>query len=695
MKRLLALLFLALVTPAYAQQGIGLVPTDSLLGRDTAGSGQVESLSVGGGLGFSGSGSVIIDDAELTCIRDLTSAADQFIYFTGSGTCALAPVTSWGRSLLSGTSVDLASDVTGNLPVANLNSGTNASGLTFWSGDGTWKTPAGSGDVSKVGTPVDSQIGVWTGDGTIEGDSAFTFDTSTDTLNLAASGNLTIGGVSIVDDAAGTTTLGNIDALDATTEASIEAAIDTLSNLTSASNLSITESQISDLGSYQPLVAALTAIAGLAVTDGNVIVGNGTTWVAESGATLRTSIGVDAAGTDNSTNVTLTGLDYLTLAGQQITLGQIDLATDVTGQLPAANVVTGTSGANIPLLNGNNVWSGTATYQDVVNVGADFELSGVISPAQITANQNNYAPTGINAAAVVRVDSDAARNITGISASQIEGRVLVLQNDGANTITLPHESASSTAANRFDLQDDTDFELKAGGAVVLIYDDTADRWRLVGGSGGGGSDGWTNSATEPVSPADGDRWYDYDSGATVSRINDGATSAWVETGVAASTIPFPAGAVIYVGAVSGTTCPGRTIAPNGATVSKTGAYARLWAMVSVANNLVTAPTVATDGQWRDNGDSTFNLINLMDSTQNYFIRSADGTTLNVGDVQDDTFEDHTHDYGGFLNAGSGSTRRQIVSVGSADETYATSGASIGSGTETRPKNIALLPCIVL
>ena len=38
------------------------------------------------------------------------------------------------------------------------------------------------GDVSKVGTPVDNQIGVWTGDGTLEGDTALTFDTATNVL---------------------------------------------------------------------------------------------------------------------------------------------------------------------------------------------------------------------------------------------------------------------------------------------------------------------------------------------------------------------------------------------------------------------------------------------------------------------------------------------------------------------------------
>lgn len=52
------------------------------------------------------------------------------------------------------------------------------SSSTYLRGDNTWSSLASAGLVTKVGTPVNNQIGVWTGDGTLEGDSGLTFDGS-------------------------------------------------------------------------------------------------------------------------------------------------------------------------------------------------------------------------------------------------------------------------------------------------------------------------------------------------------------------------------------------------------------------------------------------------------------------------------------------------------------------------------------
>ena len=74
--------------------------------------------------------------------------------------------------------------------------------------------------------------------------------------------------------------------------------------------------------------ADLTAIGGLAKTDGNIIVGNGSTWVAENGATARTSLGL---GTASNVEFEDTQLDSLGVGtGASGTTGEIRATNDVT-----------------------------------------------------------------------------------------------------------------------------------------------------------------------------------------------------------------------------------------------------------------------------------------------------------------------------------------------------------------------------
>lgn len=133
----------------------------------------------------------------------------------------------------------------------------------------------------------------------------------------------------------------------------------------------------------------------------------------------------------------------------------------------------GASGATRPRI----VYAGTSIVTPEVSTGTlnasgAIAQSGVLSPSQITGNQNDYSPGSLSTASILRINTDARRNITGL-AGGIEGRNITIFNVGTFPAVLTYEDAASSAANRFA------FGLTLGGgqSVDLVYDDTSDRWR--------------------------------------------------------------------------------------------------------------------------------------------------------------------------------------------------------------------------
>ncbi len=107
-----------------------------------------------------------------------------------------------------------------------------------------------------------------------------------------------------------------------------------------------------------------------------------------------------------------------------------------------------------------------------------FVTGGIISPAQLSGNQNDWSPTGLSGASIIRLSTDATfRIITGLAGGEA-GRRITLMNVGAYTVMLKDESGASTDSNRFSF-DSQDWFVLPGRSVELVYDALAARWRTL------------------------------------------------------------------------------------------------------------------------------------------------------------------------------------------------------------------------
>ncbi|BCV00461.1 MAG: hypothetical protein CM15mV35_150 [uncultured marine virus] len=178
---------------------------------------------------------------------------------------------------------------------------------------------------------------------------------------------------------------------------------------------------------------------------------------------------VDTAGTDNSTNVTLTGSrDYLTISGQAITVGQIDISDDT-------NLVAGdrislsgdTLNVDADLANYDNSTSGFLTAHPTISGAASSSNNENRTYIQdITLDSNGHV-IGIGTATETVTDTQYSVGDGGLTQNNFTNALkskLDAIETNANNFILQTASASTLGGVKIG----SNLTINAGTGVLLL-----------------------------------------------------------------------------------------------------------------------------------------------------------------------------------------------------------------------------------